>query len=108
MIKLIFVIASFLLSQQALAGKRPCVKGEFDLLSQMATYAGHKWTGTLKTCTVDEQHSFAIYWSAPAAGGVMSAVQRNEKIQFMVGGGMNLFCMQLKGGRWLDTGKECN
>jgi hypothetical protein len=37
----------------------------------------------------------------------MSATLRNEKMQFMVGGTMNLFCMQVVGGRWIDTGKEC-
>ncbi len=105
--KLLVLLTFLLVSQHVLAQKRACVKAEFDLISEMAKSAGHKWTGTLKSCFADEDPSFTIYWSAPPAGGVMSATLRNEKMQFMVGGGMNLFCMQVVDGRWRDTGKEC-
>jgi hypothetical protein len=108
--KKFIVLSTFLLlSQQALAAKRPCVQAEFDLLSGMAKYAGYTWTGTLKTCTADENPGYAIYWSAPAAGGVMSATLKGnpDRMQFMTGGHKNLFCMVVTGGRWLENGKDC-
>lgn len=107
--KAVFLLSCLLLAQPALAQKRACVKDEFNLLSQMAKSAGYEWPGTLKTCTADENPGFAIYWSGPASGSAMNAtlLSNPNRMQFTRGGSIRLFCMQVVGGKWVATGKDC-
>jgi hypothetical protein len=107
--KIILILACSFLTQQVFAQKRECVNEEFNLLSQMAKSAGYEWPGTLKTCTADENPGFAIYWSGPATGGAMNATLMGNpnRMQFTRGGSIRLFCMQVVGGQWVATGKDC-
>jgi hypothetical protein len=106
--KLILMLILMLKGAEAFAAIRPCSEVEFDLMQKMAENQNYQWTGSLKTCTVDESPGVSIFWSAPAAGGVMGAVlMPRNRIQFMSGGSIRLFCMQLIDGRWIGTGKDC-
>jgi hypothetical protein len=92
------------------AGKRPCVKEEFDLLVAIAANGGYEWNGTLATCTADESPGFAIYWANSPAGGVMQAtlMSNPNRMQFTSGGSINLFCSKVINNLWQATGeKEC-
>jgi hypothetical protein len=109
--KLMVILSLFLLSSQfAFAQKRACEKAEFDLLVAVAANGGYEWNGTSATCTADEFTGGAIYWAAPAAGGVMGASLSSNpyKLQFTSGGSINLFCSMVINGIWQSTGeKKC-
>lgn len=109
MSQLLVILILVFYAQFSFADPRPCVKAEYDLLSQMATSAGYNWGGTLATCSADENPGFAIYWARPAAGGVMQAtlLGNPDRMQFTQGGAIRLFCMRVTGGRWQESGKDC-
>lgn len=107
--KLMVILSLSLLSSQfAFAQKRACEKAEFDLLVGLAEYGGYEWNGTLATCSADEFTGGAVYWAAPAAGGVMGATlsYNPNKLQFTSGGAIRVFCAMVVGGLWRPTGEK--
>lgn len=86
-----------------------CEKNVYDFLTYITNANGYKWPGTIKTCNADEHQGFIIVWSGAVNGSVMSAVIKEDpmRVQFMRGGGTNLFCVVKRGGQWDHVGDRC-
>ncbi len=108
--KRVLVIGSMMSASLSFANDSvPCDPAGFRGTVQIAANNGYTWPGDFGSARCSLGDNAAFVWSGPATSSAFLAVTQINptRIQYKRGGSIDLFCVMLRNGQWVNVGKSC-